>query len=525
MKERIYLYDSTLRDGGQTNGINFTSVDKQDIAVKLDRLGIDYIEGGWPGSNPTDDIFFKNLPDVKTSKIVAFGMTRRISTSVQNDSGIANLINSGVSSICIVGKSWDFHVKKALEISLEDNLKLISQSVEHIVSKNCEVIFDAEHFFDGFKANPEHALNAIKSAIDAGARWAVLCDTNGSTLPHEIEAITLQVTKEISGEKLGIHCHNDTGNAVANSIAAVRAGVRQVQGTINGIGERCGNANLVTLIPTLKLKMGYDVGISDEKLKNLTKTARFLDDKLNNQYAEFSPYVGTSAFAHKGGLHVSAVAKDPTSYEHINPEKVGNKRAILVSDQAGASNILQRLNEIGFDVSEHSKADIAKLVEIVKSREANGYSYDNADASFELLARRTLGRVPKYYELIMFRTFNIRTGDNADTSSQTEATIKIKVNDKEILTVAEGNGPINAIDKSLRRALSPIYSSLTKIRLVDFKVRIVNANASTGAVTRVLIESANDTGKRWTTIGVSENIIDASYNALRDSINYSLLKE
>lgn len=526
MAQRVYLYDSTLRDGAQTNGVDFTSVDKQDIARKLDELGIDYIEGGWPGANPTDDLFFADLPKLNHSKMTAFGMTRRPSTSAQNDPGLATLLNSGVKHVCLVGKTWDFHVTKALEVSLEDNLAMISESIAHVVGKGCEAVFDAEHFFDGYKANKDYALQAIKAAYDAGARWIVLCDTNGGSLPDEVERIVAEVTQHVPGDHLGIHCHNDTDNAVANSLAAVRAGVRQVQGTLNGVGERCGNTNLVSVIPTLMLKMGFETGVTQEGLKHLTKTSRFLDDRLNKPHNPFAPYVGSSAFAHKGGLHVSAVAKDPSCYEHVDPDLVGNQRAILVSDQAGRSNILARLKEIGYDISNHGREDIDRLIEEVKKRESEGYAYDSADASFELLARRTLGEVPVYFKLMLFRTINERRRDShGHISTSTEATITVKVKGEELITAAHGNGPVNALDNALRKALSSKYPALRDIRLVDYKVRIVNSGAATEAVTRVLIESADSEGHRWITIGVSGNIIDASYNALRDSITYKLLKE
>lgn len=511
-KDRVYLYDSTLRDGAQTSTVNFSARDKIEIAHKLDELGIDYVEGGWPGANPTDDEFFANLPTLKKSLFSAFGMTRRTNTSAANDAGLNALINSDVKSVCIVGKTWDFQLTHALNISEEENLKMISESIAHIVKKKKEAMFDAEHFFDGYKANPKFALRAIKSAFDAGARWIVLCDTNGGTLPSEIFKIVSAVTKEIPGENLGIHCHNDTGNAVANSIAAVEAGARQIQGTINGLGERCGNANLISLIPTLMLKLGFDVGIDEKHLKNLTKVSHFLDDLLNKERDKFAPYVGKYAFAHKGGLHVSAVEKNPQCYEHVAPEKVGNHRQIMISDQAGRSNIVSRLKEIGIDTK-----NAAELVTRVKDLEAQGYAYDAADASFEILAKRFLSTVPNFFDLISFRVLNER-------EKESEATIKIRVGNKVVMSVAEGNGPVNALDRALRKALSRRYPSLKNVKLTDYKVRILTPFAGTKAVTRVQIESADDEGNKWTTIGVSENIVDASFNALNDSITYKLLK-
>ncbi|MBM5782431.1 MAG: citramalate synthase, partial [Pelagibacterales bacterium] len=370
-KPRVYLYDSTLRDGAQTSTVNFGVRDKIEIAKIIDSLGIDYVEGGWPGANPTDDEFFSNLPKLKKSKFSAFGMTKRSGVSATNDTGLNALINSDTKSVCIVGKTWDFHLKNALHISEAENLDMISDSIQHIVKKKKEAMFDAEHFFDGYKANPKFALKAIKTAFESGARWIILCDTNGGTLPSEISKIVKDVTKHIPGENLGIHCHNDTGNAVANSLAAVESGVRQIQGTINGLGERCGNANLISIIPTLCLKMGFDVGISEEQLKNLVHVSNFLDDLLNKERDKFAPYVGKYAFAHKGGLHVSAVAKNPTSYEHVQPEKVGNQRQIMISDQAGRSNIISRLKEIGIELKDEIKtSQVANLVNQVKELEA-----------------------------------------------------------------------------------------------------------------------------------------------------------
>ncbi len=513
-KPRVYLYDSTLRDGAQTSTVNFSARDKIEIANKLDDLGIDYIEGGWPGANPTDDEFFANLPNLKKSRFTAFGMTRRTNTSAANDAGLNALINSGVKSVCIVGKTWDFQLTHALNISEEENLKMISESIAHIVKKKKEAMFDAEHFFDGYKANPKFALRAIKSAFDAGARWIVLCDTNGGTLPSEVLRIVKEVTKHIPGENLGIHCHNDTGNAVANSIAAVEAGARQIQGTINGLGERCGNANLISLIPTLMLKLGCDVGINEKHLKNLTKVSHFLDDLLNKERDKFAPYVGKYAFAHKGGLHVSAVEKNPQCYEHIAPEKVGNHRQIMISDQAGRSNIISRLREIGIE-SESKK--VSELVTKVKDLEAQGYAYDAADASFEILAKKFLSSVPNFFDLISFRVLNER-------EKNSEAIIKVRVGNKITMSVAEGNGPVNALDRALRKALSRRYPSLKNIKLTDYKVRILTPFAGTKAVTRVQIESMDEKGNKWTTIGVSENIVDASFNALHDSITYKLLR-
>lgn len=525
-KPRVYLYDSTLRDGAQTSTVNFSTRDKVEIARVLDGLGIDYIEGGWPGANPTDDEFFADLPKLKKSQFSAFGMTRRNGASASNDAGLNALINANVKSVCIVGKTWDFHLEHALQISEKENLAMISDSIAQIVKKKKEAMFDAEHFFDGYKANPKFALRAIKAAFDAGARWIVLCDTNGGTLPSEISKIVKEVTKIIPGENLGIHCHNDTGNAVANSIAAVEAGVRQVQGTINGLGERCGNANLISIIPTLFLKMGFDVGIEQKELKNLVRTANFLDDLLNKERDKFAPYVGKYAFAHKGGLHVSAVAKNPTSYEHVAPEKVGNERQIMISDQAGRSNIISRLKKIGLDPEDKIKFhQIADLVNQVKELEAKGYAYDAADASFEILAKKSLSVVPNFFDLVGFRVLDERKFDSkGKVVTIAEATIKIKIGNKVTMSVAEGNGPVNALDKALRKSLSRKYPSLKNVRLTDYKVRILTPSDGTQAITRVQIESTDGKNK-WTTIGVSENIVDASFRALHDSITYQLMRE
>lgn len=520
MDKRIFIYDSTLRDGAQTQGIDFSVLDKQFIATQLDKLGVDYIEGGWPGANPTDDAFFAALPPVKHSTYAAFGMTRRANTSAANDPSLNALLNVGTKSVCIVGKTWDYHVTHALEITLEENQKMIAESIAHIVSQKREAVFDAEHFFDGYKANPEYALKVVQAAYKAGARWVVLCDTNGGTMPHEIEAIVSSITKHISGENLGIHCHNDTEQAVANSLAAVRAGVRQVQGTINGVGERCGNANLTSIIPTLMLKMGYKTNV---KLEQLTHISRAVQERLNRAPNPYAAYVGASAFAHKGGLHVSAVAKNPDSYEHIKPELVGNVRNILVSDQAGKSNILASLKTFGMKI-DPKDPKITQLVEEVKQREASGYAYDGADASFELLAKRTLDKVPSFFELESFRVIDERRYNaKGKLVTLSEATIKLKLGGQSRMTVAEGNGPVNALDKALRKALSKKYTTLKQMRLVDYKVRIIPSQG-TDALTRVWIESADDAGNSWCTIGVSANVIDASYNALHDSITWKLLR-
>jgi 2-isopropylmalate synthase len=523
--DRIYLYDSTLRDGAQTQGVDFGVADKAAIAAALDRLGIDYVEGGWPGANPTDDAFFGALPRLATAKITAFGMTRRPGRSAANDPGLTAVLASPVRTVCLVGKTWDFHVDTALGASRPENIDMIAESIAEAKRRKDEVMFDAEHFFDGYKANPAYALDCLKAARDAGARWIVLCDTNGGTLPHEVERIVGEVGKIIPGTQLGIHCHNDTENAVANSLAAVRAGARQIQGTLNGLGERCGNANLISIIPSLVLKMGLKTGISTAQLEQLTHVSRMLDERLNRLSARGAAYVGESAFAHKGGLHVSAIEKDPRTYEHIPPETVGNRRHIVVSDQAGRSNILARFREIGLDIApNHPK--LGRLIDEVKSREHDGFAYDGADASFELLARRMLETVPEYFNLVSFRVITERRFNaNGKLVTQSEATVKIDMDGRQFMTVGEGNGPVDALDGALREALLPVYPRLADVRLVDYKVRILTPEAGTKAVTRVMIESTGSDGRRWDTVGVSANVIDASYAALHDSITWFLFHE
>ncbi len=525
MKERIYLYDSTLRDGAQARGIDFTAADKIAIAEALDAFGIDYIEGGWPGANPTDDAFFAAAPKTKKASVVAFGMTRRGGRSASNDPGLQDVMGANTGTVCLVGKAWDWQVKAALKVSKEENLRMVEESIAHVVAKKREAVLDAEHFFDGYKANPEYAMAVVKTAIDAGARWVVLCDTNGGSLPSEIKKIVSEVVQVVPGAKLGIHCHNDTEQAVANSLAAVEAGVRQVQGCINGIGERCGNANLISIIPTLMLKMGFATGISEKHLSQLTKLSRLVDERLNRAPNPHAAYVGASAFAHKGGLHVSAMNKDSRSYEHVEPALVGNERLILVSDKAGRANILNRLKQMGIAIDEADER-IGDLVKAVKEREALGYAYEDAEASFELMARQLLDAVPIYYDLQSFRVLDERRIDaKGKRVTMSEATVKLAVKKNDVvMTVAEGNGPVNALDAALRKALLPHYPQLQHMYLNDYKVRILTPQEATAALTRVMIESRDDTGKSWNTIGVSHNVIDASYNALFDAISFHLMK-
>ncbi len=519
--ERIHIYDCTLRDGQQMQGIDWGVADKQAIARALDAFGVDTVEGGWPGANPIDDAFFADPPPFRTARLSAFGMTRRSGRSAANDPGLAAVFGARTPVVTLVGKTWDYHAEVALGVSLDENLAMIADSVAEAARRR-EAMFDAEHFFDGFKRNRDYALAAITEAHKAGARWIVLCDTNGGTLPHEVEAIVAEVAHAIPGEQLGFHGHDDTGNGVANTLAAVRAGCRQVQGTINGIGERCGNANLISIIPTLMLKMGYATGISAEGLRGLTKLSRALDERLNRAPNRGAPYVGESAFAHKGGLHVSAVQRDPATYEHIPPETVGNRRHIVVSDQSGRSNILSRLTEVGIEI-DPDDVRIRRILDEVKAKEFAGYAYDAAEASFELLARRVLGTVPEYFRLESFRTLVERRGEHEEPLS--EATLKLVVKGERVLTVAEGNGPVNALDAALRKALVPHYPAVASLRLVDYKVRILTPDQATAATTRVMIESEGNGGGRWSTVGVSGNVIEASFGALGDAVTYLLMRE
>ncbi len=525
-KERLYIFDTTLRDGAQTQGVDFSLEDKKKIASALDNLGVDYIEAGWPGANPTDTEFFQKKHNFKNSKLTSFGMTKRSGRSAENDTGLSALMNSNTSAVCLVGKSWDFHVDVALGITNEENLENISESAKHFVKAKKEFMFDAEHFFDGYKANPKYALSCIKAAYDQGARWIVLCDTNGGTLPHEVTQIVTEVSKVVPGKNLGIHAHNDTGNAVANSLAAVLSGVRQIQGTINGLGERCGNANLMSLIPTFFLKKDFssqfEISIKSENIKNLTECSRLLDEILNRKPNQHLPYVGAAAFSHKGGLHVSAVQKDPKTYEHINPEKVGNARNIVVSDQSGKSNIISRLRSIKINIEE-SDPKIKKLLDEVKDREFIGYSYDGADASFELLARRIIGEIPRY---ISINEYDVSVKKNKSGEIVSSAKAQLEVDGEKIMCEGEGNGPVNALDNAIRQNVDRLakYSKYLKdLKLVDYKVRILNTG--TEAITRVSIESTDSKGKNWFTIGVSTNIIDASFKALIDSLDYKLFKD
>ena len=525
MGDRIHIFDTTLRDGAQTQGVDFSPADKAEIALALDSLGVDYVEGGWPGANPTDDAVFADPPRLRHATFTAFGMTRRAGRSAENDPGLRAVLTADVATVCLVGKAWDYHVRHVLEIGEEENLAMIADSMRLAVARGREAMFDAEHFFDGYKANPDFAMRCLDAALDAGARWVVLCDTNGGTLPDEVGEIVAAVVPRLGGGHVGIHAHDDTGNAVANTLAAVGAGARQVQGTLNGLGERCGNANLVALIPTLEVKCGHETGVGEEGLRQLTRISRLLDDILNVAPDRHAPYVGDTAFAHKGGLHVSAVMKDPGTYEHVPPQIVGNRRHIVVSDQSGRANVLARLAEAGLTV-EPDHPRLARLIEEVKALEFKGYSYDNAEASFELLARRVLGTVPNYFEVESFRVL-VERRHNAlgELVTSSEATVKLRIDGERLLSVAEGNGPIDALNHALGKDLGKYASYLRGWRLVDYKVRIISPQAGTAAVTRVTIESTDDSGASWKTIGLSTNIIDASFQALVDSLVYKLLGE
>lgn len=524
-RERLYLFDTTLRDGAQTNGVDFTLADKLAIAGMLDGLGIDYVEGGYPGANPTDTELFASDHGFHTT-FTAFGMTRRPGRSVSNDPGLALLLDAKADAICFVAKAWDYHVRVALETTNEENIASIRDSVRAAKAKGREVLLDCEHFFDGYKANPQFAIDCAKAAYDEGARWVVLCDTNGGTLPHEVEKIVGEVVKVIPGDHVGIHAHNDTEQAVANSFAAVRAGARQIQGTLNGLGERCGNANLVSIIPTLRLKPEFadkfDIGVSADALKKLAQVSHALDERLNRAPNRHAPYVGESAFATKAGIHASAIMKEPATYEHTAPDAVGNKRKVLVSEQAGKSNVLAELERIGIKADKDDPR-IGRLLEIVKERETIGYAYEAADASFELLARRTLGKVPDYFDVTQFDV-NVEQRNNVkgERVTVTMAVVKVKVGDEQLISAAEGNGPVNALDLALRKDLGKYQKYIEGLSLIDYRVRILNGG--TEAVTRVLIESEDESGDRWTTIGVSANIIDASFQALMDSIVFKLVK-
>ena len=533
-KDRLYLYDTTLRDGQQTQGVQFSTTEKVRITQALDALGVDYIEGGWPGANPTDSAFFEAAPNISAC-LTAFGMTKRSGRSADNDDVLAAVMNAGTSAVCLVGKSHDYHVIHALGIDLEENTENVRASVAHIVTQGREALFDAEHFFDGYKDNPGYAVEVCRAALDAGARWVVLCDTNGGALPTEVGLIVSEmIAADLPGDRLGIHTHNDTENAVACSLAAVDAGARQIQGTLNGLGERCGNANLTALIPTLLLKepyaSRYETGVMTEALAGLTRTSRMLDDILNRVPNKQSAYVGASAFAHKAGLHASAILKDPSTYEHIDPASVGNERIIPMSNQAGQSNLRKRLTDAGLTVNTSDPA-LGRILERIKQREAEGYSYDTAQASFELLARDELGQLPEFFEVKRYKvTVERRKNKYNMMVSLSEAVVVVKVDGEKKLSVSESQdsdgsdrGPVNALSKALVKDLGQYSRILDDMHLVDFKVRITQGG--TEAVTRVIIDSEDGQGRRWSTVGVSANIVDASFEALLDAIQWKLVRD
>ncbi|MBC7319276.1 citramalate synthase [bacterium] len=512
----IYVYDTTLRDGAQREGISFSVEDKLKITRKLDELGIHYIEGGWPGSNPKDAAYFKEVKglNLKNAKIVAFGSTRRVDKTVSEDANIRALLEADTPSIAVFGKSWSLHVKEVLRTTLEENLKLIADSVGYLKSKGKEVIFDAEHFFDGFKDNPQYAIATLKVAEEQGADWIVLCDTNGGSIPSFIAEAIDEVKKYVKAP-LGIHAHNDSDLAVANTIIAVEKGVRQIQGTINGYGERCGNANLCSCIPIIQLKLNIKC-LPEESLKKLFEISHYVDDIANNPPVNWQPFVGVYAFAHKGGVHVNAILKNPRTYEHINPELVGNRRRILVSELAGRSNILYKIQELGLEI-DLNDLNVSNLLEKIKQLEYQGYEFESAEASFELLVKEMLGIYKPPFEVQGFRVFI----DKIDDKIICEGTVKINVNGVLEHTASEGDGPVDALDKALRKALIKFFPQLSEIKLTDYKVRVLEGSQGTSATVRVLIESTNGR-TTWSTVGVSSNILEASYQALVDSLTYGL---
>ena len=534
MTDRLYLYDTTLRDGQQTQGVQFSAAEKTEIALMLDQLGVDYIEGGWPGANPTDSDFFAAAPATRAT-MTAFGMTKRAGRSAANDDVLAAVMNAGTASVCLVGKTHPFHVREALGITLDENVENIRASVAHLVAEGREALFDAEHFFDGYQDDPDYALSCLRAALEAGARWIVVCDTNGGTLPGRVAEITRAVIAGgIPGDRLGIHCHDDTGNAVACTLAAVEAGARQIQGTLNGLGERCGNASLTTLIPTLMLKEPFrsslEIGVSAEGLAGLTRLSRRLDEILNRAPSRAAPYVGTSAFAHKAGLHASAILKNPATYEHVEPGIIGNERIIPMSNQAGQSNLRARLADAGIEVGRDDPA-LGRILDLVKTREDEGYAYDGAQASFELLALSELGRLEQFFGVERYRvTVERRKNALGRRITVSEAVVVVRIGEERMLSVSESmdeegqdRGPVNALSRALAKDLGPYQSHIEDMQLVDFRVRITAGG--TDAVTRVIIDSADGQGRRWSTVGVSHNIVDASFEALVDAIRWKLIRD
>ncbi|MCX8131210.1 MAG: citramalate synthase [Clostridia bacterium] len=520
MSKKIFIYDSTLRDGAQAQGISFTVEDKLKIVERLDKLGVSYIEAGNPGSNPKDLEFFDRIKKIefKNAKVIAFGSTRRVNIAVGEDANVKSLLKADTPAIAIFGKSWDFHVSEVLKTTLDENLKMIYDTINFFKNKGKEVVFDAELFFEGYRSNPEYAIKTLKAAYDAGVDSICLCETTGGSLPSEIYDVTLKVVKEFD-IPIGIHCHNDSGMAVANSIMAVQAGATQVQGTINGYGERCGNANLCTLIPNLQQKMGFDC-IPEKNVAYITSVARYVSEIANVILDERAPYVGRCAFAHKAGMHSDAVSKNPKTYEHLDPESVGNERTFLMSEVAGRSAVLSTINQVDESITKDSP-ETRLILEKLKEMEYQGYQYEGAESSFELIIRKVLGRYEPLFEL---REFKVIVDEPSLEGVNSSAMIKIKVDGQDEITAAEGDGPVNALDRAVRKALERFYPKIKEMKLTDYKVRVLDSDQATAARVRVLIEST-DGCEVWTTIGVSTDIIDASWKALVDSIEYKLLKD
>ncbi|MGG4455445.1 citramalate synthase [Brevibacillus porteri] len=520
MNSKVYLYDTTLRDGTQGEGISLSVEDKIKIALRLDQFGIDFIEGGWPGSNPKDMAFFERIREIplQHAKVTAFGSTCRPNVAAADDDNLQALILSGVGAAAIFGKSWDLHVTDALKTTLEENVRMVADSVAFLKENGLTTLFLAEHFFDGYKANPRYALRVLEAAEEAGADWIVLCDTNGGTLPHEVYDIVKTTVGHLR-TPVGIHPHNDSGVAVANTLAAIQAGAQQVQGTINGIGERCGNVNLISVVPNLQLKLGYHC-VSTDQLQELTQLSRYVAEIANMTMPNNQPFVGYSAFAHKGGIHVSAVMRDPKTYEHIEPENIGNKRRVLVSELAGQSNLLAKMEELEIDLSlDREKA--REIITHIKEREFQGYQYEGAEASLTLMLLEASGKLKNLFKLDSFKIMLEKAAVQSITS---EATVKLRVNGESVHTAADGNGPVNALDNAMRKALEGYYPCIAKMQLEDYKVRVLDENGATAAKVRVLIESSSN-GEKWSTVGVSTNVIEASWEALADSIRYLLWKE
>lgn len=517
---RVIAYDSTLRDGAQAQGVSFSVEDKLKVVQRLDQLGIGYIEAGNPGSNPKDLAFFARVGELRLqhAKIIAFGSTRRIGITAAEDKNLQSLLSANTQAVAIFGKSWDYQVTDILRTTLEENLAMIGDTIAYLKAQGKEVVFDAEHFYDGYKANAGYAMQTLQAAVDAGADVLALCDTNGGTFPDEVFTITQTVVAQFPSVQIGIHCHNDCEMAVANSVAAVQAGASQVQGTINGIGERCGNANLVSIIPNVQLKLGLAC-IAESQLSELTAAARFVSEVANVAFNDKAPYVGQDAFAHKGGMHIDAVNKNPKSYEHINPGMVGNERHILVSEVAGRGAILRKLQQIDPTLTKESDAAV-NILEHLKALEHEGYQFENAESSFDLLMQKLLGKFEPFFSL---KHYNVNIDEPSADGQNSRATIQICVNGQESSATAQGDGPVNALDKAMRQALEQFYPAIKDIKLVDYKVRVLDSNQATAAKVRVLIEST-DQQSNWTTIGVSSDIIEASWLALKDAIEYKLVQ-